>query len=142
MRILIADDHLAVRCGLRALIETCKDWQVCAEAIDGDDAVQLTKTLRPDVVVLDISMPKLNGFAAARVIKELYPDTRILVYSIHHSDAFVKEAQRIGIEGYVTKAEDPAIFLTAVASVERNRPFFTPCLQLAANSVIPANKSG
>jgi DNA-binding NarL/FixJ family response regulator len=124
MRLLLADDHEAVRRGLRALIETQEHWKVCGEAQDGREAVEKTKLLEPDVVILDISMPILSGFAAARLIKEFYPDTPILVYSVHRSRAFLEEARRIGVTGYISKSEDGPTLLMAVDAVQRRRPFF------------------
>lgn len=124
MRILLADDHEAVRRGLRALLETQDHWKICGEAYDGRDAVEKTKLLRPDLVILDISMPALSGFGAAKLIRALYPDTPILVYSMHRSQAFLEEARRIGVNGYVSKSEDGPTLLMAVDAVEHRRPFF------------------
>lgn len=124
MRILLADDHEAVRKGLRVLLESRQEWTICGEAEDGRDAVEKTRELRPDVVILDISMPNLSGFGAARLIREYSPGTPILVYSMHRSQAFLDEARRIGVMGYVSKAEDSKTFLTAVDAVHRHQPFF------------------
>ena len=124
MRILVADDHEAVRRGLRSLLETQAQWKVCGEAEDGNDAVEKTKSLKPDLVILDISMPNLSGFGAAKLIKELSPDTAILVYSMHRSQAFLDEARRIGVDGYVAKSEDGATLLMAVDAAHQRRPFF------------------
>jgi DNA-binding NarL/FixJ family response regulator len=128
MRILLADDHEAVRHGLRALLESHEDWKICGEAHDGNDAVAKTRTLGPDIVILDVSMPNLNGFAAAKLIKQYSPATQILLYSIHYSRAFVQEARRIGVTGYVSKSEGGANFLMAVDSVRRNQPYFAPSI--------------
>jgi two-component system, NarL family, nitrate/nitrite response regulator NarL len=124
MRILIVDDHEVVRRGLRALLETQREWKVCGEAEDGMTAVEQTKALHPDIVILDVSMPKLSGFGAAKLIRELCPKTPILLYSMYHSPAFLDEARRIGVTGYVAKTEDGPTFLMAVDAVQRNRPFF------------------
>jgi DNA-binding NarL/FixJ family response regulator len=124
MRILLADDHEAVRRGLRALLETQEQWKVCGEAEDGRDAVEKAKELKPDIIILDISMPALSGFGAARLIKELLPETPILVYSMHRSQAFLEEARRIGVNGYISKSEDGPTLLMAVDAVQRHRPFF------------------
>lgn len=124
MRILVADDHEAIRRGLRALLETQEQWKVCGEAEDGREAVEMTKELRPDVVILGISMPNLSGFGAARLIKEFCPATGILVYSMHRSPAFLEEARRIGVNGYVTKSEDGSTLLMAVAAAQDHRAFF------------------
>lgn len=124
MRILLVDDHEVVRRGLRSLLETQREWRICGEAEDGMTGVEQTKALRPDIVILDVSMPKLSGFGAAKLIKELCPNTPILLYSMYHSAAFLDEARRIGVGGYVAKTEDGPTFLMAVEAVQRNRPFF------------------
>jgi DNA-binding NarL/FixJ family response regulator len=124
MRILLADDHEAVRRGLRALLETQDQWKVCGEAEDGREAVEKTKSLKPDMVILDISMPTLSGFGAARLIREVSPETPILVYSMHRSPAFLEEARRIGVNGYISKSEDGPTLLMAVDAVQHNRQFF------------------
>lgn len=124
MRILLADDHEAIRRGMRALLETQDGWKVCGEAADGQEAVEKTKSLRPDIVILDISMPVLSGFGAARLIKEHFPNTPILAYSMYRSEAFLEEARRIGLSGYVAKSEDGPTLLMAVDAVQNNRSFF------------------
>jgi DNA-binding NarL/FixJ family response regulator len=124
MRILLADDHEAIRRGMRALLETQDGWRVCGEAADGQEAVEKTKSLRPDIVILDISMPVLSGFGAARLIKERFPNTPILAYSMYRSEAFLEEARRIGLGGYVAKSEDGPTLLMAVDAVQNNRSFF------------------
>lgn len=124
MRILLVDDHEVVRRGLRALLETQREWRICGEAEDGMAGVEKTKALRPDIVILDVSMPRLSGFGAAKLIKEYCPNTPILLYSMYHSPAFLDEARRIGVTGYVAKTEDGPTFLMAVDAVQRNRPFF------------------
>lgn len=124
MRILLADDHEAVRRGLRALLETQDQWKVCGEADNGREAVEKARELRPDMIILDISMPALSGFGAARLIKELCPGIPILVYSMHRSQAFLEEARRIGVSGYVSKSEDGPTLLMAVDAVRHNRAFF------------------
>lgn len=124
MRILVADDHESIRRGMRALLETQDGWKVCGEAENGQDAVEKTKALRPDIVILDISMPVLSGFGAARLIKDRFPDVPILAYSMYRSEAFVEEARRIGLGGYVAKSEDGPTLLMAVDAVQNRRAFF------------------
>jgi DNA-binding NarL/FixJ family response regulator len=124
MRILVADDHEAIRRGMRALLETQDGWRVCGEAENGQEAVEKTKALNPDIVIMDISMPVLSGFGAARLIKEHFPNVPILAYSMYRSDAFLQEARRIGLGGYVAKSEDGPTLLMAVDAVQNRRPFF------------------
>jgi len=124
MRILLADDHEAVRRGMRALLETQDGWKICGEAENGQEAFEKTKTLKPDIVILDISMPILSGFGAAKLIKERFPELPILAYSMYRSEAFLEEARRIGLGGYVAKSEDGPTLLMAVDAVQNHRSFF------------------
>ena len=119
MRILLADDHAAARSSMKELLETQRGWNVCGEASDGQEAIDKTRQLRPDIVILDISMPVLNGFAAAEAIKELCPDTAILVYSVYDPKAFLKEAKRLGVDGYVSKSEGRQAIVNQIAAIER-----------------------
>jgi DNA-binding NarL/FixJ family response regulator len=121
MKILLADDHELVRHGLRALLEKQDGWQVCGEAETGQEAIDKTKELQPDIVVLDISMPQLNGFAVAKTIKETHPETAVVVYSVYASEAFLREALRIGLDGYVSKTDHWQEIVKAVEEVERRR---------------------
>jgi two-component system nitrate/nitrite response regulator NarL len=121
MKILLADDQGIVRHGLRALLESQDGWQICGEAKTGQEAIDKTRELKPDMVVLDISMPVLNGFAAAKAIKEFSPGTAVVVYSVYESEAFLKEALRIGLDGYVSKTDRWQDILKAVEEVEHRR---------------------
>ena len=118
MRILLADDFAVVRRALRVLLETQRDWKVCGEAETGQEAVEKSQQLKPDVVILDVSMPVLNGFGAAKAIKLLSPHTAILLYSVHHSKAFQVEAQRIGVDGYISKADGGQEILRVIDGLE------------------------
>lgn len=103
-RILIADDHDAARRGIRALIETHSDWTVCAEASDGSDAVEKARRFRPDVVLLDVSMPRLNGLDAAREIRRVAPRTQTVVLTTHVADQLAGEARRAGAADVIVKS--------------------------------------
>lgn len=121
MRILIVDDHEAIRRGLRALLQSHSGWKVCAEADNGQTAIEKAKDVRPDLVILDLAMPIVNGFEAARAIKCLCPATAILAYSVLESEAFVKEAQRIGVDAYISKSDGTQALLNAISEVQRHR---------------------
>lgn len=120
MNILIADDHEVVRLRMRLLMESHVDWKVCEAVDNGQAALEKTKEHKPDIAILDVSMPVLDGFAAAKVIKELYPNTAVLVCSAYDCQAFRNEARRLGLDGYVSKSDRTAI-LEAIEKVQRRR---------------------
>jgi CheY-like chemotaxis protein len=103
-QILIADDHEMLRRGLRSMLEKQMDWDICGEAVDGQDAVDKATALGPDLVILDINMPVLNGLAAVRQILRNRPQTKILIFTVHDSDQTVKENQAAGAHGYLSKS--------------------------------------
>jgi len=124
-RILIADDHEVVRRGIRALIESHPGWEVCADAVDGREAVERARELKPDLVLLDIGMPNLNGMEAARQILANRPVTHILVLTMHYSEQTVKEVLAVGARGFLLKSDAGRDLVTAVEAVQDNRTFFT-----------------
>jgi DNA-binding NarL/FixJ family response regulator len=101
LRILIADDHEVARKGIRSLLESHADWQVCGEARDGREAVECASRLKPDVLLLDIGMPNLNGLAATRQILAIIPDARILILTVHDSEQVVREVLAAGARGFI-----------------------------------------
>ncbi len=123
-RILIADDHETMRNTLRLLLESRGDFQVCGEARDGTEAISKTKELKPDLVILDISMPNVDGFEAARVIRKFLPEVRILILSVHRAKEMLEEAQKIGVNGFVTKSEKGQVLLSAVDTILQDRRYF------------------
>jgi len=114
LRILLADDHVTVRQGLKLLIDAERDMEVVGEASDGNEAVQKANALNPDVVVMDISMPGLNGLAAARALKKSRPDTMIVTLTRHGDNAYLHELLRAGVSGYVLKRSAPTELLHAI----------------------------
>jgi DNA-binding NarL/FixJ family response regulator len=125
LRILIADDHELARRGIRALLESHPGWEVCAEAKDGRDAVELAASTRPHLVLLDIGMPNLNGLEAARQILAASPGIAILILTMHDSDNVVREVLRAGARGYVLKSDAGRDLVAAVEALQRQRTFFT-----------------
>ncbi len=126
LRILVADDHEIVRGGLRALLESRPDWEVCGEATNGREAVQKTKQLKPDVVVLDITMPELNGLEATRQIVKAVPKAAVLILTMHESEQVVREVLDAGARGYVLKSDAARDLLSAVEALGQHQPFFSP----------------
>ena len=105
MRILVADDHEAVRKGVCAILSARPDLEVCGEAENGKVAIEKAHALKPDMIILDITMPVLSGFEAAREIRKTMPQVPILILSMHESNQLIEEAKKIGVQGYVTKTQ-------------------------------------
>jgi two-component system response regulator NreC len=114
LRILLADDHVTVRHGLKLLIDSQPDMKVVAEASDGESAVQRAVALKPNVVVMDISMPGVNGLAATRSLRKLQPNAAIVTLTRHSDDAYLQELLRAGVSGYVLKQSAPTELLQAI----------------------------
>jgi DNA-binding NarL/FixJ family response regulator len=124
-RILIVDDHEVVRHGLRGVLEKETGWSVCGEAGTGREAVDQALALKPDVVLLDLGMPELNGLEAARRISKALPRTALVVLSAYQEQAVVQDVMAAGVRGYVLKSESARDLVLAVASVLEGRPFFS-----------------
>lgn len=131
VRILIADDHEMVRRGLCAVLNEQSGWQVCAEVGDGRAAVEKARELKPDVAVLDMSMPNLNGLDAARQIQRISPRTRIVMLTMHDSEDLVREVLDLGVLGYLLKSDAGRDLVSAVQAVLQRRPFFTATVSQA-----------
>jgi DNA-binding NarL/FixJ family response regulator len=125
LRILVADDHEVVRRGLRALLQARPGWEVCGEAASGREAVERARELRPDIAILDITMPELNGLEAARRILRVAPRTQVLILTMHDSDELVQEVLATGARGYVLKSDAGRDLVAAVEALAEGRPFFT-----------------
>jgi len=123
-RILIADDHEVLRRGIRTMLESEKDWEVCGEAFDGQEVVEKAASLNPDLVILDINMPVLNGVAAVRQILRNRPQTKILVFSVHDSDQTVREILSAGAHGYLSKAKAGQELVQVVKLILSGETFF------------------
>jgi DNA-binding NarL/FixJ family response regulator len=126
LRILIADDHGLVRRGARAVLLSRRGWRVVGEAANGREAVQKAKELKPDVAVVDIGMPELDGVEVARQIRETVPDTKVLVLSMHESDEMVRRALEAGARGYLLKSDLTECLANAVEAVAEGKRFLTP----------------
>ena len=123
-RILIADDHDGMRHTLHWLLQSRPDFEVCGEAKDGAEAIRMTKELKPDLVTLDITMPNVDGFEAARVIRKFFPEVKILILSVHRASQMLEEAKKIGANGFMTKSEHAQALLNAIDTVLQDRKYF------------------
>ena len=126
LRLLIADDHTLVRQGLRRILEGQPGWEVVAETGDGREAVRLTAELKPDVVLLDIAMPHLNGVEAMQQIERRVPGVRVLVLSMYSDEAYVTRAIRAGASGYLLKDSADTDLIKGITAVAQGKSFFSP----------------
>ena len=117
VRILIADDHELMRRGLRSILATRPDWEVCGEAVDGREAIEKTQLLKPDILLLDISMPRIGGLGVARAVSRDVPNTRVLILSHYEESEMRPQALEAGARGYVSKSEASQQLLTAIESL-------------------------
>ena len=128
VRILIADDHGVLRAGLRALLHGAADMQVVAEAGNGEEALVVAGRVRPDIVLLDISMPGLDGIEATRRLKQIVPDTQVLIMTMHEDTGLLREALRAGASGYIIKRAVESELIIAIQAVSRGELYVHPAL--------------
>jgi two-component system, NarL family, response regulator NreC len=125
LRILIADDHDVMREGTRAVIERQPGWEVCGTAGTGREAVAQAVRLQPDIVIMDMSMPDLNGLDAAVQIKRRLPPTEILMFTAHETEELIREVFEIGVKSFIFKSEAHTYLVDAIRSLSQHKPFFT-----------------
>ena len=142
--VLLAEDHPIVRVGFRAWLKHERDIEVVGEAATGREAVQLTRKLRPAVVVMDIAMPLLNGLEATRQIRRGFPDTKVLILSAHSDDAYIEQAARLGAAGFLLKQSSSNNLATAIREVHKGNTFFSPPIskRVCGRSQKPAGRAG
>jgi len=124
-RILIADDHEVIRSGMRALLEAHEGWHVVAEAENGKDAITKALSSKPDIAIIDYSLPLINGIDATRQIRACLPDTEVLIFTMHDSDFLLRELLDAGARGYLLKSDASKYVIAAVDSLANHMPFFT-----------------
>ncbi|MCS7048085.1 MAG: response regulator transcription factor [Verrucomicrobiae bacterium] len=141
-RIVLADDHEVVRRGVRSLLESKPGWEVCGEASNGREAVELVRRLKPDVVVVDLSMPELNGLEAVRQMCRLQPRPAVVVFSMHDAEQLVRDVLQAGALGYVLKSEAAQHLVAAVESVRAGKPYFAgPIARTVLDGFLKAERS-
>ncbi len=142
IRIMLADDYEVVRQGLRRILESREDWEICGEATDGRAAVELAIKLRPDVVIIDLLMPELNGLEATRRIRREAPETEVLIFTMSETRELISEVLAAGARGYILKAESGPRIIEAIESLARRQPYFTPIVSEALLNAFLTNGSG
>ena len=125
LRIMIVDDHAVVRRGVRALLESQAGWHVSGEATTGREAIDLARQLQPDIVIMDLSLPELNGLDATREVLKVSPGSEVLILTMHHSEELARDALQVGARGYVLKSDADQNLVAAVASLQQHKPFLT-----------------
>ena len=125
-RILLADDHDAVRKGVQAILKSHSGWEVCAEAADGRTAVKLAMQVKPDIAIIDLELPDLNGLEATRQIKKELPEVEILIYTMYETEELIRKVLAAGARGYVLKSDAGQHLIEAVEALCRHKPFLTP----------------
>jgi DNA-binding NarL/FixJ family response regulator len=129
-RVLVVDDHALLRKGIQTILGAWPEWQVVGEAGNGQEAVQLTKELLPDIVLMDISMPGMGGLEATRVIRRASPDTKVLLLTLHNSIELVETALRAGARGYLLKSDSEGELVRALRVVAENGVYISPGLEM------------
>jgi DNA-binding NarL/FixJ family response regulator len=124
LRVLVADDHESVRKGVCVILGTRGDIEVCGEAANGREAIDKAQEVKPDLIIMDITMPVLNGIDAAEALRKTMPHVPILFLSMHQSRQIISEAKRVGVQGYVKKSDAADTLLNAVDALLCNEPFF------------------
>ncbi|MDO8689189.1 MAG: response regulator transcription factor [Dehalococcoidia bacterium] len=126
IRVLIADDHAIVRAGVRLLLESQSDMEVVGEAVDGHAAVEMVRDLEPDLILMDVAMPNMNGIEATQLIKERFPGVQVLALTMHEDERYFFRILQAGASGYVVKGASPADLLAAVRAVAQGQAYLYP----------------
>jgi LuxR family transcriptional regulator, maltose regulon positive regulatory protein len=131
-RVLIVDDHAVIRRGVQGILSTYPEWDLCGEADNGQDAIRLAGELAPEVVIMDVSMPGMNGLEATRIIHDLLPETKVLLLTLHSSSEFVRSAFRAGARGYVLKSDAENELVRALNVVIGEGTYVSPAIDARA----------
>jgi two-component system, NarL family, nitrate/nitrite response regulator NarL len=127
-RVLIVDDHAVIRRGVQGILSIYPEWELCGEADNGHDAVRLASELHPEIVIMDVSMPGMNGLEAARIMHETLPDTKVLLLTLHFSSEFVRSAFKAGARGYVLKSDAENELIRALNVVVGEGTYVSPVI--------------
>ena len=124
VKVLIADDHPVARAGIRAVLASRPDLEICCEASNGAEALEAVVKHQPDIAILDVTMPIMSGFTVAETIARMNLDTHVLLYTMHYSEYFLREARRIGVHGYVAKTHAAKELITAIDTLLQGKTYF------------------
>src|SRR5216683_5939228 len=136
-RVIVVDDHAVIRRGVQGILHAFPELELCGEAKDGQEAIRLAETVKPEIIIMDVSMPGLNGLEATRIIRNILPDTKILLFTLHSSTELVRSAFRAGARGYVLKSDAEHELVRALNVVLGEGTYISPAIdQGAAQRVI------
>lgn len=142
LRILIADDHGLIRQGVKAVIQSQRNWELCGEADNGRMAIDLASHHKPEIAVLDISMPEMNGLDVTRMLKSTSPKTKVLILTMHDSEALAEEVMHAGARGYLLKSDAAELLPTAIETLAAGKNFLTPKISAAELAAKKSAASG
>jgi DNA-binding NarL/FixJ family response regulator len=125
VRVLLADDHDVVRRGLKALLQEHAGWEICGEAMNGREAVDLAREMQPDIAIIDLMMPDLNGLDVTRQIRKVSERTQVLIFTMHHNETLIHDVLDAGARGYLLKTDAEQHIVTAVKTLLRGQPYFS-----------------
>lgn len=125
-RVLIVDDHAFIRRGVQSILGGLPEWELCGEADNGNEAVRLSETLKPEIIIMDISMPGLNGIEATRAIHRNQPEMKVILLTLHESDELLRSAFRAGARGYLLKIDAERELVQALVQVARDGAYISP----------------
>jgi DNA-binding NarL/FixJ family response regulator len=125
-RVIVVDDHAVIRRGVQGILHAFPEWELCGEAENGQEAIRLAETVKPDMIIMDVSMPGLNGLEATRMIRNILPDTKILLLTLHSSTELVRSAFRAGARGYVLKSDAEAELVRALNVLAGDGTYVSP----------------
>jgi DNA-binding NarL/FixJ family response regulator len=131
-RVLVVDDHAVIRRGVQGILSTYPEWDLCGEADNGQDAIRLAGELAPEIVIMDVSMPGMNGLEATRIIHDVLPETKVLLLTLHSSSEFVRSAFRAGARGYVLKSDAENELVRALNVVIGEGTYVSPAIDARA----------
>lgn len=137
-KVLIVDDHAFIRRGVKGILKENPEWQLCGEADNGNDAVRMTKELKPEAIVMDVSMPGMNGVAATREIRKTDPNVKILLLTLHESAELMRSAFQAGVNGYLLKTDAEQELLRALAVIMEQKTYISPRVDEAVAKEVQA----
>jgi two-component system response regulator NreC len=125
-RVIVVDDHAVIRRGVQGILQAFPEWELCGEAENGQEAIRLAEALKPDIIIMDVSMPELNGLEATRIIHNILPNTKILLLTLHSSTELLHSAFRAGARGYVLKSDAEQELVRALNVLAGNGTYVSP----------------